>query len=154
MIIRCNNDDITIVTMTRCHYDGLTMCKIDTRSQNENELSRELRSIFLHAKDFAFAHEVAAEAWKIQPAVTRWVKMASRMARCFQDQTQIWTFSYSCVHLLSNSLVLLLMILGYFNSLFVFIDSTNKYFSHVMDYNCERKYFCRLHRHNLHFGFW
>ena len=88
-VIRSNNDDVTIVTMTRCHYDGLTMCKIDTRSQNENELSRELRSIFLHAKDFAFAHEVAAEAWKIQPAVTRWVKMASRMARCFQDQTQI-----------------------------------------------------------------
>ena len=58
---------------------------------------------FLHAKDFAFAHEVAAEVWKIQPAVTRWVKMASWMAWCFHDQTRILTFSYSCVNLLSNS---------------------------------------------------
>ena len=45
--------------------------------------SRYHRSFFLHAKDFAFAHKVAAEAWKIQPAVTRWVKMASQMARSF-----------------------------------------------------------------------
>ena len=58
---------------------------------------------FLHTKDFAFAHEVAAEAWKIQPAVTSWIKMASRMARCFHVQTRICTFSYSCVNLLSNS---------------------------------------------------
>ena len=40
---------------------------------------------FLHAKDFAFANEVAAETWKIQPAVTRWVKVASRMARSRPD---------------------------------------------------------------------
>ena len=47
------------------------------------------RSILLQAKDFAFSHEVAAEVWKKQPAVTRWVMMASRMARCFHDQTRI-----------------------------------------------------------------
>ena len=37
---------------------------MDTRSQHENEPSRGLIPILLHAKDFAFAHEVAAEAWK------------------------------------------------------------------------------------------
>ena len=69
MIIRSNND------LTRCHYDGLTKGKIDTRSQHENEPSRGLRSIFLHAKDFAFPHEVVAEAWKIQPAVNNFLAL-------------------------------------------------------------------------------
>ena len=63
--------------------------KTETRSQQENEPSRGIRSFFLHAKDIAFAQEVAAEAWKIQPVITRCVKMASRMARCLQDQTRI-----------------------------------------------------------------
>ena len=50
---------------------------MDTRSQYENEQpSRTLWSIFFACQNFAFAHEVAAEGWKIQLAVTRWVKMA------------------------------------------------------------------------------
>ena len=71
------------------YFGGLTKGKMNTRSQHENKPSRGIRSIILHAEDFAFAHEVSAEAWKIQPAVTRWVMMASRMVRCFNDQTRI-----------------------------------------------------------------
>ena len=98
-----NNDDVTIwqyaITM------ALRRAKWTHEISTKMSASRGLRSFFLHAKDFAFAHEVAAKAWKIQPVVIRWIKMASRMARCFHDQTQIWTFSYSRVHLLSNSSV-------------------------------------------------
>ena len=100
MIIRSNNDDVTI------WQDAITMAlrraKWTHKSVRKWAFARTSVN-FLHAKDFAFAHKVAAEAWKIQPAVTRWVKMASRMTRCFHDQTRIWKFSYSCVHLLSNS---------------------------------------------------
>lgn len=89
--------------MIRCPHDGLTKGKMDTRIQHENEPSQGLRAIFWHAKDFATTHEVAAGAWKTPPAVIRWLKMPSRMARCFYDQSRIWTFSLSCVHLMSTS---------------------------------------------------
>ena len=56
-----------------------------------------------HAKDFATTHEAAAGAWETPPVVIRWLKMPSRMARCLYDQSRIWTFPLSCVHLCSIS---------------------------------------------------
>jgi hypothetical protein len=76
---------------------------MDTRIQHENEPSQGPSAIFWHAKDCATAHEVAAGAWETPPAVIRWLKMPSRMARWFYDQSRIWTFPLSCVHLVSIS---------------------------------------------------
>ena len=89
--------------LTRCLHDGHTKDKMDTRIQHENEPSQGPSALFWHAKDFATAHEVAAEAWESPPAVIRWLKMSSRMARCLYDQSRIWTFPLSCVHLVSIS---------------------------------------------------
>ena len=61
------------------------------------------RQYFGMTKSFATAHEVAAEAWKTPPSVIRWLKMHLRMARCIYDQSRIWKFPHSCVHLCSTS---------------------------------------------------
>ena len=101
MITRSKDEDNTI------WQDAFTMAlrraKMDTRIQHENEPSQGPSAIFWHAKDFATAHEVAAGAWETPPAVKRWLKMLSRMARWFYDQSRIWTFPLSCVHLVSIS---------------------------------------------------
>jgi hypothetical protein len=76
---------------------------MDTRIQHENEPSQDPSAIFWHAKDLAIAHEVAAGAWETPPAVMRWHKMPLRMARWFYDQSRIWKFPLSCVHLWSIS---------------------------------------------------
>ena len=86
MIIQSNNDDVMI------WQDAITMALRRAKWTHEVNTKMSLREYlgqFLHAKDFAFAHKVAAEAWKMQPAVTGWVKMAPRMTRCFHDQTRI-----------------------------------------------------------------
>ena len=58
---------------------------------------------FLTCKRFCAAHEVAAGAWESSPATIRWLKMPSRMARCFHDQSRMWTFLPSCFYLVSTS---------------------------------------------------
>ena len=97
MIIRSKHDVVTI------WQDPITMALRKAKWTHENNTKMSLREDLGQFFYFTFAHVVASEAWKIQPSVTKWVKMASRMARCFHDQTRVWTFSYSCVHLLSNS---------------------------------------------------
>ena len=88
------NDYVTI------WQDAITMTLQRAKWIHEVNTKMSLRKnfchFFLHAKDFAFAHEVGAEAWKIQPAIPRWVKMASRMTRCCHDQTRIWTIIFVC----------------------------------------------------------
>lgn len=89
--------------LTWCLHHCLTNDKIDKRIQHENEPSGGLPAIFWHAKNFATAHEVAARACENPPAIRRWLKMSSRMARCFHDQSRIWKFPLSRFHLVSIS---------------------------------------------------
>ena len=74
--------------LTRCHHDGHTKVKMDTRTQHEYEPSQEPSGIFWHAKDFVITPEVAAEGWKTPPKVIRWLKMSSRMARWCYGQSR------------------------------------------------------------------
>ena len=77
--------------------------KMDTRTQHENEPSQSHLEIFWHAKDFATAHEVPAWPWETPHVVKRWLKMPSWMTRCVYDQSRLWTFPFSCIHLVSTS---------------------------------------------------
>ena len=97
MITRSKDEDDTI------WQDALTMALRRAKWTYENVPSQGPSAIFWHAKDFATAHEVAAGAWETPPAVIRWLKMLSRMARWFSDPSRIWTFPLPCVHLVSIS---------------------------------------------------
>lgn len=48
--------------LTRCPNDGLPKGILNIRIQHDLDPSQCLRVIFWHAKDFATAHEVAADA--------------------------------------------------------------------------------------------
>ena len=88
---------------TRWPYNGHAKEKMTTRMHHEGEHSCSLPAFFWHAKDFVITHEVAPEAQKPYKRAIRLLKMASRMCRCFYDQSRIWKKSNSCGHLLSNS---------------------------------------------------
>ena len=77
--------------------------KMDTRTQHENEPLQSHLEIFWHAKDFATAHEVPAWPWETPHVVKQWLKMPSRMTRCVYDESRLWTFPFSCIHLVSTS---------------------------------------------------
>ena len=90
-----------VVLRVRWPYEGQNGHTNSTRKWN---FARSwLRAIFWHAKDFATVHEVAAGARETPPAVIRWLKIPSRMARCVHDQSRIWTFPLLCVHICSIS---------------------------------------------------
>ena len=74
---------------TRCLQDGLTKGKMDSRIQYENAPSRGLPGFFLTCQRFCAAQEVAAGARESPPETIRQLKMPSRMARCFHDQSRM-----------------------------------------------------------------
>ena len=82
----------------RWSHDGHTVDEKDTRSIHEDAPSGRPSAIFWHAKDFVNTPEVAAEPQKTQPAVTRWLRMQSRMTRCLHDHSRCCKFPSSCVH--------------------------------------------------------
>ena len=100
MITRSNYEDDTIL------QDALMMALRRATWTHEYNMKMNLRAIFWHAKDFAIAHEVAAGAWKVHRRSYDCFRCPHEwpdMARCIYDQSRIWNFPSSCVHLMSTS---------------------------------------------------
>ena len=83
---------------SRWHYEGQNGYTNSTRKWTFAKSSGN----FL-ACHFATAHEVPAWPWETPHVVKRWLKMPSRMTRCVYDQSRLWTFPFSCIHLVSTS---------------------------------------------------
>ena len=83
---------------TRWNHDGNTVDEKDTRSPHDDAPSGRPSAIFDMPKILWTPPKLLPNPKKTQPAVTRWLRMQSRMTRCLHDYSRCCKFPSSCVH--------------------------------------------------------